>query len=263
VKPLPRYAEYVRVRSSTSWENYIRALEDAGRAVRVGAHVVDGESVLRRRFTCDTRTCAPNKDPRTGRAWRDRGMKSCCADLVVDVAPLEVEGLERHWPAIRDSLAARDPFFAGKEAREMVELSSDYELSLRKRAGRCIFALPDAEWGIRCGVHGACLEKGIPLREAKPVVCDTFPLLVIDLDHARTRFYIGAHDEASEGIAGLGDYPTRAFPCLAREGKGEPLYRSMEETLRAYFGDAWYRDLERAAERYLAGPRPREMTAPS
>jgi hypothetical protein len=262
VKPLPRYAEYVRTRSATNWENYIRALEAAGRAVQVGGVTVDGESVFRRRFSCDTRECSPTRRPGSRKAWRESGLKSCCADLVVDLAPLEVQGLERHWPAIRESLAAKDAFFEGKDARDMVEMSGDFEVSLRKRAGRCIFAIPDPEWGLRCGVHAACLERGIPLREAKPVVCDTFPLLVIDLDHARTRFYLGAHDEASEGIAGLGEYGTAQFPCLARNGKGDPLFRAMESTLRAYFGDAWFEECAAAAESYLARPRPRKVKPP-
>jgi len=262
VKPLPRYAEYVRTRSATNWENYIKALEKAGRAVQVGGVTVDGESVFRRRFTCDTRTCSPTRKPGGAKAWRAPGMKSCCTDLVVDLAPLETEGIARHWTKLRGFLETKDEFFEGTSAEDMFEMSSDYEVSLRKRSGRCIFALKDDEWGIRCGIHSACIETGVPLREAKPVVCDTFPLLVIDLDHARTRFYVGAHDEASEGVAGLGEYPTDAFPCLAKNGKGDPLYRSTEGTLRAYFGDAWFKDLERAAERYLAGPRPRTVRLP-
>jgi len=260
MKPLPRYEVYIRERSTTQWKNYMAALRAAGRAVEVGRVTVDGESIFRRRFACDTRTCAPNRNPATGRAWREDGMKSCCADLVVDLSPVEIAGLERHWDELRVFLAAKDRFFEGKSARDCLELSSDFEVSLRKRAGRCIFAIRDAGWGIRCGIHSACLEREIPLRSAKPVVCDTFPLLIMDLEEG--RFYLGAHDRESEGVAGLADYGTDAFPCLENARKGKPVYLAMEDTLRAYFGDAFFEELARAADAYLAGPKPRKLKLP-
>ncbi len=256
LRPLPRYGDYVAERAATNWENYVASLRERGRAVDVGPVILDGESVFRRRFTCDTRTCSPTRNPATGRPWRESGSKSCCADLVVDLAPIEVAGLERHWPAIRESLAARDRFFADKTARDCLELSSDYETSIKRRGGRCIFAVRDPEWGIRCGIHAACLERGIPLREAKPVVCDTFPLVVIDLTGG--RFFVCAHAPELEGISGLGDYDTDQFPCLARGGRGERLYVAMAEALTAYFGEDAYAAISQAAADYLArSPRPR------
>jgi hypothetical protein len=260
MNPLPRYVEYVRERTTTQWENYIVALREVGRAVDVGSLIVDGESVFRRRFACDTRTCAPTMRPGKRLPWRESGMKSCCAELMVDLSPVEVRGLERHWEEIRGYLVERDRFFAGKSAHDCLQLSTDFEISIKHRGGRCIFAVRDPEWGIRCGIHSACLARGIPLREAKPVVCDTFPLIVMDLEGG--RFYLGAHDRESEGVAGLGDYPTSAFPCLADPRKGERMYEAMEETLRAYFGDETYAALGEAAERYLAGPRPKRMPLP-
>jgi Fe-S-cluster containining protein len=260
LKPLPRYGDYIRERSTSNWENYIEALRAAGRAVDVGPIVFDGESVFRRRFTCDTRLCSPTKHPGTGRAWRESGMKSCCAELVVDLAKNEIEALERNWEAVGGYLAERDPFFAGKSARDCMELSSDFEISLKKRSGRCIFALKDGEWGIRCGIHSACLEKGLPLREVKPVVCDTFPLIIMDLTGG--RWYVGAHDAESEGIAGLGDYPTETFPCLTASGDGERMYVAMGDTLRAFFGDEAWAKTRAAAEKYLKGPRPKKLKLP-
>lgn len=260
LKPLPRYGEYIRERSTSNWENYIDALKRAGRAVEVGPLVIDGESVFRRRFTCDTRTCSPTRHPTTGRAWRESGMKSCCADLVVDLSPIEIQALERSWEPVRAYLSEKDPYFADKSARDCMELSSDFEVSLRKRSGRCIFALKDADWGIRCGIHSACLEKGLPLREVKPVVCDTFPLIIMDLTGG--RWYVGAHDAESEGIAGLGDYPTDTFPCLKEWKSGERMYEAMGDTLRAFFGEDAFAAMAAAAEKYLRGPRPRKMKLP-
>lgn len=260
MKPLPRYRDYVAERSTTNWENYIVALRKLGRAVDVENVILDGESVFRRRFTCDTRTCSPTTNPATRLPWRESAAKSCCADLVVDLSPLEVRGMERHWPAIRESLASKDRFFEGKSVQDCLELSSDFEVSIKKRASRCIFAVRDPEWGIRCGIHAACLERGIPLREAKPVVCDTFPLLVMDL--AGGRFFVCAHDRDTEGIAGLGDYDTEQFPCLAKNGKGERMYRAMEEALRAYFGDRLFERIAAEAEPYLKRPRPAPLATP-
>ena len=260
LKPLPRYTEYMRERSTTQWENWIKALKKIGRAVEVEHVTFDGESIFRRRFACDTRTCSPTTNPASKLPWRESGSKSCCADLMVDLSPIEIEGLSRHWTAIRDYLASKDGFFADKRAEDCLQLSTDFEISIKKRAGRCIFALRDGEWGIRCGIHSACIERGIPLREAKPVVCDTFPLIVMDLEGG--RYYVGAHDHDSEGIAGLGDYGTDAFPCLKNDSTGQPMYLAMEATLRAYFGDAIFTKVARAADAYLAKPKPRALTQP-
>ena len=260
LKPLPRYRDYIRERSTSNWDNYILALKAAGRAVEVGKIVIDGEGVFRRRFTCDTRTCSPTRHPLTGKAWRESGMKSCCAELVVDLSPIEIDALERNWDTLREYLVTKDLYFAGKSAKDCMELSSDFEISLKKRSGRCIFALKDGDWGIRCGIHSACLEMGLPLREVKPVVCDTFPLIIMDLTGG--RWYVGAHDAESEGIAGLGDYPTDTFPCLKASKTGERMYEAMGDTLRAFFGEEAFRDVAAAAERYLAGPRPKKVRLP-
>ncbi len=258
--PDPRYIEYRAECCSTAWKNYIAALQRLGRIVEIDGVCVDGESVFRRRFTCDTRTCAPTRNPATGRPWRERGDRSCCADLVVDVAPSEIRAIERHWPEIRRRLAARDPFFAGAEARDCFELSSDFEMSIKKRGGRCIFAVRDPEWGIRCGIHAACLEAGLPVRGVKPIVCDTFPLLIIDVAPGRT--YLGAHDADVDGLASLGDWGPDAFPCLREGGKGERMFLAMAGTIRAYFGDRFYENLERAARDYLRRPKPPPLERP-
>lgn len=262
--PDPRYVAYMKERSTTNWENWIGALRTVGRLVTIdegGLTVhLDGESMFRRRFECDTRTCAPGRNPVTGERWRESGQKSCCADLVVDVAPTEVRAVEERWDALRPWLAARDPFFAEKRARDCFELSSDFEVSLKKRGGRCIFALRDPEWGIRCGLHGACLDLGLPVRGVKPIVCDTFPLIVMDL--APDRYYVGAHDREIDGLATLGDAGPDAFPCLKNARRGKPVYVAMEETLVAYFGATFYGKLRAAAAEYLEKPRPPRLEVP-
>jgi Fe-S-cluster containining protein len=258
--PDARYVAYMAERSTTMWENWLGALRAAGRLVVVENVSLDGESLFRRRFRCDTRTCAPGRNPTTGERWRESGMKSCCADLTVDVAPTEIRALEARWEPIRAWLAARDRFFEGKAVRDCLELSTDFEVSLRKRGGRCIFAVRDPEWGIRCGIHAAAMASGIPVRDVKPIVCDTFPLIVIDLSPG--RFYMGAHDEAIDGLASLGDGGPESFPCLRNARKGKPMYLAMEETIRAYFGGAFFEKLAAAAAAYLARPRPPKMEVP-
>lgn len=255
-----RYVAYVAERATTNWENFLGALRTVGRLVVVENVSLDGESMFRRRFRCDSRTCSPGKNPASGLPWRESGEKSCCADLTVDVAPTEVRALEAHWPAVRGYLAAHDRYFAGKSVRECLEISSDFEVSLRKRGGRCIFALKDPEWGIRCGIHSACVALGLEVRAVKPIVCDTFPLVVMDL--APGRFYLGAHDPDIDGLASLGDAGPEAFPCLRDARTGERMYRAMEPTIRAYFGDAFFARLDEAAGAYLAKPRPPKMKVP-
>jgi len=260
LKPAPGYAAYVRERNDTSWERYIRELARVGRLVVIGGVHIDGESVFRRRFECDTRTCSPGRNPLTGESWRFSGEKSCCAELAVDLTPTEVDGLKRHWGAIRDFLAARNWYYRDKEVEDFLELDVDYETVFRKRGGRCVFALKDPDWGIRCGIHSACLAKGIPVQEAKPVTCDTFPLIVIDLSPG--RWYLGAHDDDVNGISSLGDDGTAAFPCLSNPLKGRRLYEAMGDTIRLYFGDGFYEELCRTAMRYLAGRKPKQLVPP-
>jgi hypothetical protein len=256
----PRYAAYMAERSSTNWENFLGALRAVGRLVEIDGVSMDGESLFRRRFRCDTRICAPGTSPATGRPWRERGDRSCCADLTVDLAPTEVRAMEAHWPEIRPWLAERDRFFADKTVRDCLEISTDFELSLRKRGGRCIFAIRDPEWGMRCGIHSAAMAVGIDVRAVKPVVCDTFPLIVMDL--APGRWYMGAHDADIDGLATLGDDGPDAFPCLADSKTGKRMYEEMAPTIRAYFGDAFFERLEREAEAYLARPKPPRMAVP-
>lgn len=258
--PAPGYAAYVRERNDTSWERYIRELARVGRLVVIHGVHIDGESVFRRRFECDTCTCAPGKNPLTGESWRASGEKSCCAELAVDLTPTEIEGLKQHWGPIRDYLGARNWFYRGKVVEDFVELDVDYETVLKKRGGRCVFALKDPDHGIRCGIHSACLAKKIPVHEAKPVTCDTFPLIVIDLSPG--RWYLGAHDDDVNGISSLGDDGIDAFPCLANRLKGRRLYEAMGDTIRLYFGKGFYEELCRAAQRYLAGPKPKRLVPP-
>src|SRR2546430_12040456 len=54
----------------------------------------------------------------------------------------------------------RSRFFADKSAHDCLVLSSDFEVSIRKRAERCIFAVRDGEWGIRCGSRPRSRSRG-------------------------------------------------------------------------------------------------------
>ena len=255
-----RYRLYVRERGATNWMNYLEALRRAGRLVTIDHVHCDGESLFRRRFRCDTRLCAPGRNPLTGEAWRASGEKSCCAELVVDLTPDEIAGLRRHWPQIVDWLGQRNWWFRDRDLEDCLDLDADYEVSLRKRGKRCVFALKDPEWGIRCGIHAACLELGLPLREVKPVTCDTFPLLVIDLPEG--EFFLGAYDNDVNALVDLDDEDVGNFPCLKGRGRGPRMYESMADTIRSFFGSAFYDRLCDEARRYLAGPRPRPVEHP-
>ncbi|GIW72257.1 MAG: hypothetical protein KatS3mg102_1799 [Planctomycetota bacterium] len=256
----PRFQRYVLERSATNWRNYIAALERAGRLVVVRNVFCDGESLFRRRFRCDTRLCAPGRNPLTGEAWRASGSKSCCAELVVELTPVELEALRAHWSELQAYLARNHHWFRGRALEECLELDEDYEVSLKKRGGRCVFALRDPSWGIRCGIHAACLELGLPVRAVKPVTCDTFPLLVIDL--SADEYYLGAYDDDVNPVADLDDGGVGVFPCLKYHRRGPRMFESMADTIRAYFGAEFYDELAEAAARYLAGPRPRPLRHP-
>jgi Fe-S-cluster containining protein len=259
-KVVERYRLYVRERGASNWMNYIEALRRAGRLVTIGNVYCDGESLFRRRFRCDTRICAPGKNPLTGAAWRASGEKSCCAELVVDLTPDEIAGLRSHWPQVRDYLGTKNWWFRDRDLDDCLEFDHDFEVSLKKRGKRCVFALKDGDWGIRCGIHSACLELGLPLREVKPVTCDTFPLILIDLPN--DEYFLGGYDEDVNPLVDLDDDDIGNFPCLKGRGKGPRMYVSMGDTIRSFFGTAFYERMSEQAERYLQGPRPAAVEHP-
>lgn len=255
-----RYHGYLVHRSISGWKNYIEELRRVGRLVEIDGVAIDGESMFRRRFRCDPRTCAPGVKPGTKERWRESGQKSCCAELTVDLTAEERAALEARWGEVSGWLGAQDSYFRGRPLSDMLELGDDYEWSLRKRGGRCIFAIRDREWGLRCGIHAACLALDIPVRDVKPVTCDTFPLLIIDLEPG--RFYLGAHDDDVDGLASISDDGVEPFPCLVTKRKGPRMFESMGDVIRSYFGDAFYERLAGEAEAYLARPRPKALVPP-
>ena len=135
-----RYKKYVFERAATNWERYIEELRDVGRLVEVQGVAIDGESLFRRRFTCDPRICAPGKKP-GGEKWRQSGEKSCCAELTVDLTVEEQRALRANWEPVRAFLQTKDRFFKDKPYEDMVELGVDYEVQLKKRGKRCICLL--------------------------------------------------------------------------------------------------------------------------
>jgi Fe-S-cluster containining protein len=256
---LARYEYHVVRRSVSAWWNYIDSLREAGRLVEIDGVYIDGESMFRRRFTCDPRVCSPGKRP-NGLPWRHKGEKSCCAELVVDLTREEVESLRANWEPVREYLITKDRFFRGKELEDCIELGDDYEYSLKKRGKRCIFALRDGDWGIRCGIHAGCLDQGLSVEKVKPVTCDTFPMILIDLQPG--LWYLGAHDAEVDPVASLGDEGIEPFPCLKTARRGKRMYDEMSGTIRRYLGEAFFQKLVPAAEAYLAKPRPDRITPP-
>lgn len=255
-----RYQSYLREVGISNWMHYIEALRKAGRLVRVGKVYCDGESLFRRRFTCDTRTCSPTKNRLTKEVWRQRGDKSCCAELVVDLTDEERSALGKHWPKLQPELAKKSAWFRDAELSDCLEADDDYEITLRKRGGRCVFALRDPQWGIRCGIHSVALQLGIPVDEVKPVTCDTFPLIVIDLTGG--EYYMGAHDSEVNSLASIDDDGIKVFACLRDARKGPRLYESMQSAIVNYFGEMFYAELDGEAQRYLAGPKPKKLRLP-
>jgi hypothetical protein len=178
-----------------------------------------------RRFACRPLVCTPGS--------RARGTVSCCADIEVPLTAAEQRAISRRLPLIASTMAGRDRRWA-----RGIPVVFDADRHLMRPGRRCVFAYPSPE-GLRCGLHTAAEEEGLPVRSIKPSPCRLFPLVL--LEHGGRRILTASYGDVS---AGLGGPPEHRLACLALRDAPR-LFESCRGAIEELFGPAFYRRLER------------------
>lgn len=212
------------------WSVHVVQLATRGELGRAGPGWLLDLPALAQPYGCDTGECTPG--------LRDRGSRSCCADLDVDLSEPELDAIDDALPEIAAHLAPRDPRWADG-VPVWVE-----DGTLTRPGGRCVFATGS---GMRCSLHQVEDATGRPRGTLKPFGCRLFPLIVVALDDDR-RLLSAVHRRTTRHV---GLPSARSFPCL-RDAARPPLVQSCRDTLTELFGPVTYRAMREAVTRYRA-----------
>lgn len=202
---------------TADWASYLLRRALKGELGHAGAGLLLDLVPLTQPYACRSGACTPGR--------RERGIRSCCADLDVSVTAEEADTVRRALPEVAQRMGDDPRWSAGPPD----VLDGD---TLTRPGGRCVFAR-DAPEGLRCALH----EQDPAL---KPLPCRLFPLALVDLGDGR-RLLTAIHRRTSRHLDAP---PTRALPCL---GAGPPLYISEQQTIEAVFGEAVWRRLHACA----------------
>jgi hypothetical protein len=218
------------VRAASAEEHLHRWLAErlgAGDLVDVDGVLVDLSALARRRFECRPLACTPGS--------RDRGIVSCCADIEVPLTGAEARAITRGLPAVASTMAARD-----RRWSRGIPVVFDASRHLLRPGRRCVFAYPSPS-GLRCGLHTAAEEHGLPVESLKPSPCRLFPLVV--LEYGGRTVLTASYGDVS---AALGGPPEHRLACLGLRD-APPLFESCRRPIEGMFGGAFYRKVARRA----------------
>ena len=216
------------------WDAWRDELKASGRLLKVGRVEVD-RAVLEQRFGCISGRCSPS-------TARGRS-RCCCADLEVDLEPIEARALDRFAEPLARYLARREPRLElkpGESGRFWCEEGSSM---LRRPGDRCVFSRRDPQGRVRCHLHGFAREHGIEQNEVQPLTCRTFPLLLITMERGRVVLSVLARHSYKH----VGSLPPGRFPCLS-DPTLPPIYESMRGDLDWLFGPGFADELARLAQ---------------
>src|SRR5215472_15725467 len=93
--------DWLRDYNEAPWRHYIGKLKKRGMLLEIDGVMVDCQSMLETRITCDTRTCA--------NLGRSADTESCCTDYEVEITPAEKKRIVDHADEVIELLAQRDP----------------------------------------------------------------------------------------------------------------------------------------------------------
>lgn len=105
--------------------------------------------------------------------------------------------------------------------------------------GACVFAFSTDEGAVRCSLHAAALDLGLPPAEVKPMACTLWPLY---LDESPPPLLTVQDDALS--------FPCNSLRTEAREaggvahGAGTILHAGVREIIEAIFGAPFLQELE-------------------
>lgn len=209
------------------WGRRITKLAVRGGLAQGGGGLLFDLPALTQPYACLPDRCTPGRRQDTDR--------SCCADLDVGLTADEAARIEAALPRIAVE-AADDPRWSDGPP------TWHDDGALLRPGDRCVFALSSAE-GLRCALHRVERADGLAPGSLKPTPCRLFPLAVVDLGDGR-RLLTAVHRQTARWLAAP---PARVFPCLA--SGSPPLYVSERDTIVAFFGEAAWDRLDRAARR--------------
>ncbi len=223
---------------------YVELLRDRGDLLVVGRVDVDVPQILLRHFQCDARRCiewdgdAPLVD------------RSCCCRYDVPLSRRDCEVVLRHLPKARPLLP---PGYRLRDPRENpFRPDEEYgpELCDDNPLGGCELNIY-VDGRCRCALHTAALAAGENPLDWKPIACALWPLTVnaYEAEGKERRLLLTVYCEENEALFDGDDDP---FACLVDQNPAYPrTYQSERGTLEYLFGEAWYRELEEAAQPIL------------
>lgn len=157
----------------------------------------------------------------------------CCVEGE-EGAPLEIEEvkqLEEVLPMVIDYLPERSKEIIRKQGVSYIDRDGDNVTSI-VNGEECVFAYVDENGYCKCAIERAFLEGKTDFR--KPISCYLYPVRVKKYaQHTAVNYHRWS--------------VCNCAVVLGRE-QGIPLYKFLKEPLIAKFGEAWYEQMEIAAE---------------
>lgn len=170
---------------------------------------VDIRALARFAHACDPRLC--------------RHTKCCCKSYEVIVDRNEARTIVGVLPQaamratrLRDDDSFHDPFDTTEGGLCLATTST----------GRCVFAF-NTRHGLRCSLHAAAMDLGLPPAAVKPKACALWPLFF---------------DETAPPLLTVQE-DALLFPCNAHRPEGVVLDPGIEEIIVSVFGEAFMAEL--------------------
>jgi hypothetical protein len=247
---------HVRELNYTSIRRYADIQRERGQLVAIGNVDVDLEGLVARTFLCDRHRCihwTPHEKKAEARALIDN---SCCATYSVPVGDIDRKKLMEILPLVKKRLPKTHPLNQDGSSVPYRIDDDDFSFVMNEfETGACHFVL--YEKGLTtCAIHKTCLEEGLDVWEYKPVGCSLWPLALVDYedDNKKERLFLTCYSTATKGLfeSENDEHDDGNFACMVdQDPKYDPLYRSCEGILKYMLGDAFYKKLDTAAEKYL------------
>lgn len=157
----------------------------------------------------------------------------CCVEGE-EGAPLEeeeVEQLKAVLPLVWDDLPEASKQVVEKQGVSYIDGDGDHVTSIVNGA-ECVFVYTDENGYAKCAIEKAFLEGKTTFR--KPISCYLYPV--------RVQVY--------NGFTAVNYHRWHICQCAEKLGKeaGVPVYQFLKDPLTRKFGEAWYEQLEEAAQ---------------
>lgn len=195
---------------------YVKSKTDSRALPLIHGIRVDIPALRRLRHACDPNLC--------------RHTRCCCKsyEIIVDRNEARtVVGMlpdaARYARRLRDGANFHDPFDTTEGGLCLASTST----------GRCVFAFTTKD-GLRCSLHAAALELGLPPASVKPKACTLWPLFFDETDPPLLTVQEDAYD----------------FPCNTVGNPNGRLDPGVEEIIESLFGTKFLHAVRHAVSQY-------------